>query len=252
MNHTSLQQHRRDHSPKRVRERLDETRRHSYLKDFIYGGIDGIVTTFAIVAGVAGAGLSAGVVIILGLANLIADGFSMGVSNFLGSRAERQLADKARRDEQEHIRVYPEGEKEEIRQIFARKGFEGEQLESIVEVITSDRERWVDTMVQEELGLALEMPPAWRAGLATFAAFVVAGSVPLLPYFLNLMGSGNWIEHPFMVSSIMTALSFVGVGAMKSRVVEESWVRAGGETLAIGGAAAFIAYGIGALLGNIA
>jgi VIT1/CCC1 family predicted Fe2+/Mn2+ transporter len=245
-----LHNHRAEHTPDRIDARLDRGRDHSYLKDFIYGAIDGAITTFAIVAGVAGAGMSAGVVIILGLANLLADGFSMAVSNFLGTRAEHQLGEKARLEEEEHIKLFPEGEREEIRRIFSRKGFEGEELEHVVEVITSDRKRWVDTMVQEELGLPLDLPSEWKAGWTTFAAFVVAGSVPLLPYLINWVWPGT-IGALFPVSIIMTAVVFSLVGTAKSRFVEQRWFTAAAETVIIGGVAAAIAYGIGAALSGI-
>src|SRR4026207_1713394 len=111
-----------DHSPEAVRTRLTRPLRPSHLRDFIYGGIDGTVTTFAVVAGVAGADLSATIVIILGFANLIADGFSMAVSNFLATRAEIQERELARSEEELEIRRTPDGEREEIRQIFALKG----------------------------------------------------------------------------------------------------------------------------------
>ena len=141
-----------EHTRDAIRARLAAGPSHSDLRDFIFGAIDGTVTTFAVVSGVSGAGLPAGVLIILGVANLVADGFSMGISNFLGTRAEQQQRARTRRDEEYQIRTVPEGEREEIRQIFASKGFSGAELERVVEVITSDDERWVSVMLREEHG----------------------------------------------------------------------------------------------------
>src|SRR5262245_3025507 len=111
------------HTPKAIRERLARGPAHSYLGDFVLGAIDGCVTTFAVVAGVAGAGLSPTVVIIMGLANVLADGFSMAVGNFLGTKSDRQVVERIRRMEEMHIDKVPDAEREEIRQIFAGKGF---------------------------------------------------------------------------------------------------------------------------------
>lgn len=238
------------HTPAAIRERLRGGVQHSYLKDFVYGAIDGAVTTFAVVSGVAGAGLSTKIVIILGAANLIGDGFSMAVSNFLGTRAEEQLRQKARRTEELHIQTIPDGEKEEVRQIFAAKGFSGKDLEHAVRVITSNREQWINTMLREELGLSSQGPLPWRAGMSTFSAFVVVGALPLLAFFYQwIFPAVNF--NPFAVSAGMTGLAFFVVGALKARFVEERWYVAGVETLLVGGCAAFLAYIVGVLLKGI-
>jgi VIT1/CCC1 family predicted Fe2+/Mn2+ transporter len=240
-----------EHTPEAIEDRLRSPARHSYLRDLIYGAIDGAVTTFAVVCSVEGAGLSAGVVVVLGVANLIADGFSMAAGNFLATRAEHHLLRRARRREEAHIAAIPEGEREEIRQIFAAKGFAGEDLERAVTIITSDMRRWVDTMIQEELGLPLRRRPPWRAAAATFAAFLVIGFIPLFTYAAELITPVH-LTDPFVLSAAMTGVAFFVVGALKSRVTDERWYAAGLETLGIGGLAAALAYLVGMLLSGIA
>lgn len=240
-----------EHTPRAVRRRMGREPSPSYLHDFIYGAIDGAVTTFAVVAGVAGADLDETVVIILGGANLIADGFSMAVSNFLGSRAERQQRELAYREEQRQIRLVPEGEREEIRQIYAAKGLEGDELERVVEVITSDEDVWVETMMREELGYGANAGSEYRAALATLVAFLTIGFLPLMVYVYDLAAPGD-VAEPFAWSAVMTGVAFFAVGAMKSRFVGQSWLRSGLETLAVGGLAAALAYAAGAFLQHIA
>ena len=239
MNDQHLQQM---HTQSAISERLEAAAPHSYLGDLVLGAIDGTVTTFAVVAGVAGAGLGATVAIVLGIANLIADGFSMAVGNYLSAKSNRQIVERVRRMEEEHIRDIPEGEREEVRQIFATKGFEEPLLDDIVEVITSDRSRWVDTMITEEFGLQLDPPSPWKAGAATFVAFAVAGAVPLLPYVLPIEREPLTI---FTISSVITAITFFAIGVAKGAVVHRSKLMSGFETLAIGGIAAALAYFIG-------
>lgn len=237
-----------EHSPEAVAERLAAATAHSYVGDFIFGAVDGVVTTFAIVAGSAGAEFSGTVALILGLANLVADGFSMAVSNYLSTKSDQHLLQQVRRREERHIREIPEGEREEIRQIFAGKGFDGELLEQIVDVITSDRRRWIDTMVMEEHGLQLETASPTRAAMTTFAAFVIAGAVPLMPYCLPLRMEAPTI---FAVSAIATAITFFAIGWAKGHVLDRGRLMSGLETLLVGGAAAVLAYVVGVLLAPI-
>lgn len=237
-----------EHTPERIRERLDQDN-SNYLSDFIYGAIDGTVTTFAVVSGVAGAGLSSGIVIVLGLANLVGDGFSMAASNFLGTRADAQLQEQARIKESREIELNPAGEREEIRQIYAKKGFEGEDLERVVEVICANEDRWVDTMLSEELGLHLTKRSPIRAATATFVAFLLVGFIPLMPFTVQLLSAP--LEDPFFWSCLFTGLAFFGVGAAKSRFVQQHWLMAGGETLLLGGSAAALAFLVGRLLRGI-
>ncbi len=240
-----------DHSTDAIQRRLSRPPAVSYLRDFVYGAIDGAITTFAVVAGARGANLDDSVVVILGVANLFADGFSMAVSNYLGTRAEREQRERARWTEERHIEAVPEGEREEIRQLFAAKGFDGRDLERVVDVITADRERWIDTMMSEELGYGTDSGSPVRAAASTFAAFVAVGSLPLVVYVVDVIAPGD-IAHPFTWSAALTAVAFFTVGALKARVVALRWWRAGVETLAVGGAAAAVAYVVGVALQGVA
>ncbi|TWU67254.1 MULTISPECIES: VIT1/CCC1 transporter family protein [Crateriforma] len=239
------------HTSELIGKRLRAGHKPDYLPDFIYGAIDGTVTTFAVVSGVAGAELSSTIVIILGLANLIGDGFSMAASNYMGTRVEGQLRDRARIREGLEIDAYPDGEREEIRQIYAQKGFTGNDLDRAVDVITSDRQRWIDTMVAEEMGISLTYRSPWIAGLTTMVAFLIVGLIPLLP-FVAVWLTPLELSAPYVVSSVMTGCAFFLVGAIKSRFVEQWWVWSGLETLVLGGSAAVLAYIVGWALRGIA
>ena len=239
------------HTPEAVRARLLLDPRHSNLRDLVYGATDGIVTTFAIAAAGSGADLAPEIIVILGCANLVGDGISMAVSNVLGIRAEVQELERARREEEEQISVIPEGEREEVRRIFLEKGFTGPDLERVVDIITSDLKIWIDTMVTDELGLARVAPSLWRAGLATFVAFAVAGVLPLVPFFIEL-ASGTGPVAAFAWSTGCAGLAFFLVGAFKARFVDQEWYRSGLETLLAGGVASGAAFLIGYLLRGIA
>lgn len=238
---------RRRHSPELIRLRLQRAPRSETVSDAVLGGIDGCVTTFAIVAGVVGAGLPPGVAVILGFANLLADGFSMGVSNFESHRSRREYLDSIRREEARHIDLVPEGEREEIRQIFAVKGFDGEVLDTIVATITRDRELWIETMIAEEHGLQTGPTRPLLSGVVTFAAFVGVGAMPLLPF---LRSSAEAVDN-FVISSAIAGIMFFLIGVAKSAVFDRPRVAAGIRSLLTGGAAAGLAFYTGYLLRQV-
>ena len=196
------------------------------------------------VAGVAGAELSTKTLLILGAANLFADGFSMAAANYSGTKAESEEYEQVRRMEERHVELAPEGEREEIRQIFHAKGFRGKALDSAVDVITAKRQRWIETMMTEEHGLPpISRSPA-KAAAMTFLAFLLCGAIPLLPFVAGAPAS-------LWTSTVMTGATFFSIGSLRSRWSPSSWWKAGIETFLIGITAAFLAYLAGMLLSGL-
>lgn len=222
---------------------------HDYLGEFVFGGIDGSVTTFAVVAGAAGANLESSIVIILGFANLIADGFSMSVGSYLSTKSEREKYLKHKELEYWEVEHLPEVERQEIREIYEAKGFEGELLEQVVDKICEDKDRWVDVMMKEELEMAEETKSPIAMGGVTFLSFLIFGFVPLVVYVLDYFSpiQGNL----FMLASILTAGCFIIIGWLKSSVTSNSKIRGILETLLLGGAAAVLSYFVGDFLERI-
>jgi vacuolar iron transporter family protein len=232
------------HQPEDIRHRLQRDHQPSYLRDAILGGIDGCVTTIAVVASVAGAGLPGMIAFVLGLASLVADAFSMGVSNYQAVKSDQEARERLRRQEEKHIDLDPGGEREEIREIFRAKGFTDEALEHIVKTISADRKLWVDTMVTEEYGMALHGPSALKAGGATFAVFIGVGALPLLPFLVPFFSG---VEY-FLASGVVTALALFSIGWIKGVVLDTRRFRAGMETLLMGSSAAAVAFLFGFFL----
>jgi len=244
---TERRQLSREHRPEEVARRLRILPAPPWAPDAVLGGIDGCVTTFAIVAGTVGAGLPTGTAIVLGMANLLADGFSMAASRFEAGRAEEGHIRDMRSRELRHIEDIPEGELEELRQIYARKGFSGETLERVVATISADRQVWVDTMLTEELGLQRALRHPARGALVTFLAFVLIGAVPLLP-----LVAATPARREFILSAFLAALMFFLVGTLKRRDSIRGALRAGLQTLLTGSLAASLAFAAGYLLRSLA
>lgn len=233
-----------EHLPEVIEKRLRHGASTQNVSDAVLGAIDGCITTFAVVCGAFGAQFPVSVALILGFANLVADGFSMAVSNYESIKAEGEFIEGVRRAEEEHIEKVPEGEREEIRQIFRAKGFAGDDLEKIVGTLSADPRVWVDTMLTEEHGLRKSGANPLRSALATFAAFLVAGAIPLLPLFIGSLTTRQQIAG----SALLAALVFFLIGMLKSMVFAKPLLRSGMRTLLTGGAAAALAYFTGYLL----
>ena len=200
-----------------------------------------VLEALGLVSGVVGAQLAPWIILVMGFANLLADGFSMAASNFLGTRAEQEDIKRVAAIEYRHIELAPEGEREEVRQIFRRKGFNGVDLERVVELITADRDRWVQTMLSDEYGLPLAARSPWLAAASTFSSFLLCGLVPLVPFLLR------W-DRPLAPATLMTAAVFFVIGSVKSRWSTSVWWKSGVSTFIIGAIAAGLAYAAGLVL----
>lgn len=217
-----------------------------FLGEFVYGGIDGSVTTFAVVAGSTGAHLESSVIIILGFANLIADGFAMSVGSYLSAKSEKQNYEKHQKVEYWEVDNIPEREMEEVRDIYRAKGFEGELLEQVVAKITEDKDRWVDEMMRDELEMLPVTKSPFSTGGVTFVSFLIAGFIPLLVYVWDYTQKLD--VDLFIVSCVLTSAAFIGIGFLKSYVTQTNRLRGILETLFLGAAAATLAYFVGSVL----
>lgn len=223
------------------------SRFQDYIGEFIYGGIDGSVTTFAVVAGAAGAQLDSAVVLILGFANLFADGFAMSVGSYLSTKSEQENYQKHKAIEYWEVDNLPEKEREEIREIYQGKGFEGELLEQVVDKITENKDRWVDVMMKEELNMTEESKSPFQMGFVTFISFLSLGFIPLIVYVIDYTSS-SISGDLFLYSSVLTFVTFAGIGFAKSYVTQANKLRSTLETLFLGGSAAVLAYFVGDFL----
>lgn len=224
---------------------------YNWVADFVYGGIDGAVTTFAVVAGVEGAALSLPVILILGFANLFADGFSMAVGKYSSDKADLEQYERLRQVEFEHLKTKTEHERWEIREIMESYGFEGKELNRAVEVITSNPDVWVDLMMRNEFNMTKENVAPVKGAVATFLSFILVGFIPLIGYvFKGVLGLSY--DRLFILTAFFTLAALFVVGAVKSKFSARKWYWSGLETMFIGGLAAGIAYLVGYLLRGLA
>ncbi len=223
-----------------------------FLREIVYGGNDGIVTTFAVVAGFAGAGaegvaaVGAIAVLLFGLANLFADATSMGLGAFLATRSAQDIYRAARTREMREIHDRPEKERAELFEILRVKEVPEADIHGFADLYQRNPELLADFMMQHEIGMPDPSGgnPALD-GLATFLSFIFFGAIPLIPYFLR-----DPDRATFHWSVFATFLALVLLGLLRWRVTHEGVARCVAETLAVGGVCAVIAYAVGMAVGG--
>jgi vacuolar iron transporter family protein len=214
------------------------------VRELVFGANDGLVAAFAVVSGVHGAAVSAHVVFLAGVAELLGGTIAMGLGGYLAAKSEREYYDAERRREEHEVDLYPETERREVTEIFRGKGFEGPILDAVVAHVTAERERWVETMMREELGLSLDRRSPGISGAATGLAYAFGAAMPTMPYaFLPE-------SVAFRASVGLTLATLFFVGAAKTVVTGLSWWRAGFEAMLIGALAAAATFATGWMLGG--
>ncbi len=214
------------------------------IRQTILGGQDGIVNTLGLLLGIAAATNDSKIVIIAGLAAAMAESISMAAVAYTSSKAEKEYYLKELEREKWEVKNIPEMEREEIKIIYYKKGFRGRQLKDIVKKITSNKELWLETMMNEELRLAESKSKKPVTEGAVVGVSSAAGSlIPLLPFFVMPTGEA-------VVSGLIASMAVLfAAGAIKSKFTAVNWLKSGAELAIIGTAAAMLGYLIGALLG---
>ncbi len=213
------------------------------IENLILGGQDGLVNVLGIILGVAAATSDSRIVIIAGLAATFAESISMGAVAFTSQKAGKQFYESEKARELKEIEEMPEQEKQEIREIFAKKGFKGKDLERVVEVISSDKKVWLETMMSDELKLSsYEATDPKQSAVVVGLSALVGSVLPLLPFFLFS------VETAFVASIVFSVFILFVAGAIKAKFTIGSWKKSGMEMAAIGTLAAISGYVIGILL----
>ena len=222
----------------------------AYVKSIVYGGLDGTITTFAVVAGVAGASLGSNVILILGFANLIADGIAMAFGDFLSTRAEQQYHANERTREEARLANCPERERDQLISEYTAEGLSQGEAESIVNVLEKHPKLLVDTSMVMKLGILEDDSSPLGNAIATFLSFALFGFIPLIVFVITHFTGIATDVFPWACA--LTAATLFSLGALKSRIINCHWWRSGIEILFVGGIAAIAAFAIGKALESLA
>jgi VIT1/CCC1 family predicted Fe2+/Mn2+ transporter len=214
------------------------------LRAAVFGVNDGLVSIACLVMGVAGAASDSGVILLTGVAGLMAGAFSMASGEYVSMRSQREMFEYQIGLERDELEQYPEEEAGELALIYSARGMPEDEARALAQRMISDPEMGLDTLAREELGLNPdELGSPWTAAILSFFAFVAGGAIPLLPYLLDLG------HQPLRVSIVLTGLALFGVGAVLSLFTGRSAFKGGLRMVAIGGAAGVVTYFIGDMLG---
>jgi len=196
-----------------------------WLRDFVFGLNDGLVTTLVFVIAVSA--VARAQIVLIAFGELFAGGISMALGGFLSARTSRELLAHRIATERLEIETEPDEERAELRAIYREKGIRGALLNRVVAELTADEERWLRVLVRDELGVVDDAPvPPWRQGAVVGVAFMVGAFVPIVP-FLTPVPQPQWGAYG------LTALVAFGLGAVKARFIGARWWRSGVEFLVI-------------------
>ena len=216
------------------------------LRDVILGGQDGLVNMLGIALGVVAAGGSTHILVVTGIAAAITESISMGAVAYtsFGSDRDFYLAEKAR--EQKEIESDPDDERDEIREIYAAKGFKGQLLEDVVSTITANRETWVSTMMNEELHLQpVAQQSLVQSALVVTVATLIGHFIPIVPFMVVAR------TPAIVLAIVLSALTLFAVGVYSAKTLVGDWRKSGLQMLAIGLGAAALGFLIGRLFHTV-
>lgn len=230
------------------REALRISHEHSdvtggWLRPAVFGASDGLVSNFALIAGVAGGSGDSSVVRLAGLAGLAAGAFSMAAGEYISVRSQAEQAMKEIELERRELERNPKGEEIELAQMYITKGLRPELARQVARELSRDADRVLDVHVREELGLSVDdLPSAWLAAGSSFVAFALGALLPVLPYLLG--ATGIW------PAALLTVVGLFLCGAFVTRMTPRPWWYGGGRQVLVGAVAAVVTYGFGSLVGS--
>jgi VIT1/CCC1 family predicted Fe2+/Mn2+ transporter len=207
-----------EHQKRTVKEEPHMSEASGFVKSFVFGGLDGITTAFAVVTAAAGGGQNWRTVLVFGIANVIADGFAMGIGEYVSGTAEMDLAQNERDREKWEVENNIEGERAEMRELYESRGFSAQDAKEIVDIISQDTEKFVDVMMVHELGLLVDLDDPWeplKQAIVMFCAFLFFGLFPLYSY---MGGVGSGTDYIFGISCAVTGVGLLVLGFLKGKL----------------------------------